>query len=141
MRFYIGKKLTPRQQWIWNKLEDGLNEEEIFIQSKGRGCNRLIDMRKEIQEVLDLTDFQGRSHPDSIVLTSHAYARLIERYDGLVGWEIEEMVKNMLTMGQSISYNKGERKISYNDLIWVISGNRIITIFRDIKSIRAKVGA
>lgn len=137
MRFYIGQGMTKRQYWIYALLQQGKTVEEICALSKFE-CS-YDRMEQEVQRVLDITDFCGRAHPNSIVITTHAYHRLIERYDGLLGNEIKDMAEDMMNNGRMISQEGRESKILYKDIVWVLNGNKIITIFWDNKGMRKKV--
>jgi len=139
MRFYIGQGMTKRQGWIFNLLQDGKTTEEIHKASRTGYSRREIE--EEIQAVLDITDFCGRAHPNSYVMTTHAYQRLIERYDAMLGFEIEAMIEDMRSNGRLFKKEEdGTIKIVHKDIIWVMKGNKIITIYWDEKAMKQKMG-
>jgi hypothetical protein len=138
MRLYIGQGLTKRQGWIFNLLQDGKTIPEIHKASRTGYSRREIE--EEVQEVLDITDFCGKAHPNSYVMTTHAYHRLFERYDGLLGYEIEAMIEDMRCNGRLFKKeDDGTVKIVHKDIIWVMKGNKIITVYWDEKAMKRKI--
>jgi hypothetical protein len=140
MRIYIGQGLSKRQGWIFGLLQEGRSAEYISLHSRYK--TTIDEIKGDMQIVLDKTDFLGQARPNSYVMTSHAYQRLFERYpEGLTGKEIEELFDNALNNGRRLDeYRPGYKKLTWNDITWVIKGNKIITVYYDEKLIRQRLG-